>query len=393
MPLLMLFLTALTCGYTRPQGLKSGLPGSASSTTSGDSSYHPYIQSIVDHPLVRSVNLQDVELSVQDPFYGLAKFYNTLTYYQYDSEALLEVSVSDTVQLDQGNSLLISGRFDVWFLTSDSTCSIRISSLVGEHSNGSQGAYSVFRIRKSELPRILPLAAGLRYNHLWTWLSKMSLGVDWLIRGIQRLFGLPWGWTIILFSLLVGLITMPLGHLRKRLQTSVDLIQARIEPDLKSIKQEYDGEEAHEKIMGVYKDNKISPLFTIKPLFIPLIQAPILISIFAALGEMSQLSGAGFLWIKDLSRPDAIASLPMTIPLLGKDLNLLPWIMSAVTVVSAIIYTNPVASPELLRKQKNNLYYLAAGFFILFYPFPAALIIFWTGINSFQMMQYIKIKR
>jgi len=392
MPLLLLFLTALAFGDIGPQGMNNDSTGSVLIAPS-KLSFHPQIQSIIDHPLVKTVDLQDIESSVQTPFYGLAKFYNTLSYFQYDSESLVEVSATDTIGLDENNCLLISGRFHVWYLISDSTRTFMVPTLVGDSTYTSLDGLSVFRIRKSELPGISPLMAGLRYNHLWTWLTKMSLGVEWLIIGIKRISGIPWGWTIILFSLLVGLITMPLGHLRKRLQTGVDTIQTRIEPALKSIKQEFDGQEAHEKIMDVYKVNNISPLFTIKPLFIPLLQAPILISIFAALGEMPQLNGTEFLWIKDLSRPDALASLPLTIPLLGRDFNLLPWIMSAVTVVSAIIYTNPVASPESLRKQKYNLYYLAAGFFILFYPFPAALIIFWTGINTFQMLQYIKFRR
>lgn len=100
------------------------------------------------------------------------------------------------------------------------------------------------------------------------------------------------------------------------------------------------------------------------------IQIPILIAVFNALGKMSQLDMQSFFWIGNLAYPDAISSLPLVIPTLGSTLNLLPLVMTAVTVFSTITFENSHASHAELKKQKRNLYLMAAAFFFLFYPFP-----------------------
>ena len=181
--------------------------------------------------------------------------------------------------------------------------------------------------------------------------------------------------------------TWLLAILTLRLQRDVSRYQSALAPQLAEIKANHDGEEAHNRIMAAYKGLGITPFFTLKPLFASLIQIPILVAIFNALGEMPQLQGAAFLWVDNLAYPDAVGSLPMSVPLLGNTLNLLPFVMTLVTVISTLTFRNPHAPVAEMRRQKRNLLVMSAVFFVLFYPFPAAMVLYWTLANALQLVQ------
>jgi YidC/Oxa1 family membrane protein insertase len=123
-----------------------------------------------------------------------------------------------------------------------------------------------------------------------------------------------------------------------------------------------------------------------------LIQIPILIAVFNALGEMPQLDGQSFLWIENLAYPDAMGHLSFAIPMFGDTISLLPFIMTIVTLYSTIIFQNRHAAEVDVKRQKRNLYLMAAAFFVLFYPFPAVMVLYWVLANILQTIQQQIIK-
>jgi YidC/Oxa1 family membrane protein insertase len=191
----------------------------------------------------------------------------------------------------------------------------------------------------------------------------------------------------VLISIALKLLLIPIGVLTTRFQRRVSQVQSELEPMLSDIKSKYDGEEAHNHMMAAYKKLGVSPFYTLKPMLGMFIQLPIQIAVFNALGEMPQLSGQSFLWIKDLAYPDAIAQLSFSVPFLGSSVSLLPIIMTIVTLVSTSIFQNKHASAAEMTKQKRNLYLMAAAFFVLFYPFPAAMVLYWAMANILHIIQ------
>tara|TARA_B100001248_G_C27365954_1_gene449023 strand:- start:1052 stop:1603 length:552 start_codon:yes stop_codon:yes gene_type:complete len=177
-----------------------------------------------------------------------------------------------------------------------------------------------------------------------------------------------------------------------KFQHKVDKVKMELMPKLKQIKANYDGENAHNRIIAAYKELGVSPFFELKPMFGLIIQIPILIAIFNALGVMSQFQGISFLWIKDLSYPDTIIDLPFSIYLLGDGINLFPFIMAIISVYSGVIFQNKYILHQELKKKKRRLYFTAFAFFILFYPFPAVIVMYWTLSNILELIQkrYIK---
>jgi len=163
--------------------------------------------------------------------------------------------------------------------------------------------------------------------------------------------------------------------------------QSLLEPKLTEIKANFKGEDAHNRIMAAHKELGISPMFTLKPLLATLIQIPVLIAVFNALGEMPQIMGNSFLWIGDLSFPDSVAQFSVTLPLFGSSLNLLPILMTLVSVTSTLLFRNRGAPSSEVKRQKRNLFFMSAAFFVLFYPFPASMVLYWTASNALHIVQ------
>jgi membrane protein insertase Oxa1/YidC/SpoIIIJ len=103
------------------------------------------------------------------------------------------------------------------------------------------------------------------------------------------------------------------------------------------------------------------------------------------LAEDFGLDGVPFLWIRDLSRPDALARLPACVPFFGCDLNVLPFLMAGLSLVVVLRFRPALVTPTLLHRQRRNLAGMTALFFLLFYTFPAGMVLYWASTNAFQV--------
>ena len=137
----------------------------------------------------------------------------------------------------------------------------------------------------------------------------------------------------------------------------------------------------------------ITPFYTLKPMIPFFIQSPILIAIFNALGKMPQFQDQGFLWVTDFSYLDIITNISLSISLLGSNLRLLRFIMEVATVTSTLILDDMQSSKTEIKKQKRNLYFLAKAFVILFYPFPAAMVLYWALASILQNLQQLIVRK
>jgi len=229
-----------------------------------------------------------------------------------------------------------------------------------------------------------PKLTGMLFAALWDWVRAVTFGMLRLLNVIDGLVG-NIGLAIILLSLCVKILMSPLTLIADRWQDSVNRTQALLQPHLDAIKREYKGEEAHERILAVYRDNGVHPMFPVKSLAGFLIQIPVFIAAFDMLGENFALNHASFLWVEDLAGPDRWMPLPVVLPFFGGHLNLLPCLMTGVTLLSSWIQADPALTPDLQAKQRRRLYLMAAAFFLLFYTFPAGMVLYWTTNNVLHL--------
>jgi YidC/Oxa1 family membrane protein insertase len=329
-------------------------------------------------------------------FYGLASYLNSTSVYAINNSSVTLLDKSSVLDITD-TWVAATGRYTA-LLVQAPGFSARISkdgkNLIFE--NDGPADYNnhplIKEVLKANASKLDPLLDRTRHAHLWppfAWLAKATEGV---LDMVQSTLGIGWGWAIVILGVLVKTALIPVSIITAKLQRSVSTVQASLEPQLAEIKKKYDGEQAHNKIMAAHKSLGVTPFYALKPMLGTLIQIPILIAVFNALAEMPVLVGASFLWIENLAYPDRLTSFPMAIPLLGASFNLLPILMATVTVVSTLTHENQFASERELKRQRLNLCAMAFAFLVLFYPFPAAMVLYWTTINVLHIFQQRFIK-
>ena len=321
----------------------------------------------------------------QREFYGLASYYNNLLVLLI-SDDIYPLKSGESFVLGEEHTLVIVGRFKVLTISGSGLAGV-ISEDGALRLQPNKSTFSAVKLRKNELASLGGQFDAIRYYHLWAPLAWMARAAESILVFTQSHVVSSWGVAILLFTVFIKIILLPLSFYSVAEQRRVSILKSNIEPQLGTIKKFYDGEDAHNRMMAVYKEEGVTPFYSLKPLLVSLVQIPVVVAVFNALGEMPQLSGASFLWVGDLVYPDSIGRTASAIPFLGAELSVLPWLMTAVTVVAALLFKDPYASPLALSSQRRNLYFMALTFFVLFYPFPAAMVLFWTGTSLMQMMQ------
>ena len=146
----------------------------------------------------------------------------------------------------------------------------------------------------------------------------------WILDLIYSLVG-NYGWSVLIFTLLIRIFLMPLDIKSKRSMKKMQLVQPRI--DELNKKYANDKEKLNKKMQEIYQKEKISPLSGCLPM---LIQLPILFAMFAVMREIAdeetvamilnikenvEAGIANFkpqlqsiLWIKNVFQPDSFMS-------------------------------------------------------------------------------------
>lgn len=204
-----------------------------------------------------------------------------------------------------------------------------------------------------------------------------------LLQALEFLYQLVhnWGGAILLLSLGIYLLLYPLTLKQMRSMKEMQILQPRTE-ELRQLYKD-NPQKLNKEIMGLYRQHKINPLGGCLPL---LLQMPIFLALYQALMRYVALKGAKFLWIKDLSEPDRLFVLPVSIPILGNEINILPIAMAIGMFLQQKLSLSSAASGSA-EQQKLMLVLFPLMFGFIFYRMPAALVLYWL-INSTLMLAY-----
>jgi YidC/Oxa1 family membrane protein insertase len=113
-----------------------------------------------------------------------------------------------------------------------------------------------------------------------------------------------------------------------------------------------------------------------------LIQIPIFVALYNALSSSVEMWQAGFLWIRDLTQPDALFNLPIwggtNLPF-----NLLALLMGASMWFQQKL-SPPAGDP---RQAQIMLWMMPIIFTWMFWSFPSGLVLYWLVNNILQVGQ------
>lgn len=213
----------------------------------------------------------------------------------------------------------------------------------------------------------------------WSVFRPLAKFILWSFKGLHNVIP-NYGVVIILFSIMIKLVLYPLT--RKSYQSMKEM-QA-LQPLMKDINEKYkdDPQKKQEALMKLYREHGVNPLGGCIPM---VLQMPLLISLFNVFRSTIQLRGASFVWwIKDLSRPDTIATIPTILPfnnlMYGNSVNILPLFMGVTMFIQQKI---SVKDP----KQKAMVYFMPIFLTLLFNSFPSGLNLYYALFNLLTILQ------
>lgn len=185
----------------------------------------------------------------------------------------------------------------------------------------------------------------------------------WLLNKLHDMIG-NWGWAIVVLTVIVKAVLYPLTNASYRSMAKMRAVA----PKLQAIKDKYgdDRMAQQQAMMQLYKDEKINPLGGCLPM---LLQIPVFIGLYWALFASVELRQAPWLgWITDLSRPDPWFILPL--------------IMAATMFIQT--YLNPPPTDPMQAKMMKIMPLI---FSVMFFFFPAGLVLYWVVNNLLTIAQ------
>ena len=226
------------------------------------------------------------------------------------------------------------------------------------------------------------IAPGFELLKDYGYLTILAKPIFWLLEKIHGYVG-NWGWSIILLTILIKLAFFPLSAASYKSMARMKEVQ----PRLMVMKEQFKGEpqKLNQAMMEMYRKEKINPLGGCLPV---VIQIPVFIALYWVLLSSVELRGAPWvLWVHDLSLPDTSIS---------DVLGLTPYfpigILPIVMAISMFVQTklNPTPPDPI---QAKVMMYMPLVFSVMFFFFPAGLVLYWVVNNLLSIAQQWQINQ
>ncbi len=213
-----------------------------------------------------------------------------------------------------------------------------------------------------ELSRLVPLGWAL-----FRWINTIIIiPVFTFLGGFIENYGI----IILLLTLFIKIILFPFTYKSYMSQAKMRVLS----PEIKEINDKYPGKEnamvRQQKTMALYSKAGASPFSGCLPM---LLQMPILIAMFTFFPSCIELRGEPFLWANDLSAPDAIFTLPFSIPFYGSHVSLFCLLMTVTNIIYTRINMQNQAQSNSMPGMKMMMYLMPVMFLFFFNDYASGL--------------------
>ena len=207
------------------------------------------------------------------------------------------------------------------------------------------------------------LAPGLELVKDYGWLTILAKPLYWLLDKLHS-FILNWGWAIVA---LVLLLKIAFYWLNAKAYASMAKMKA-VNPKIMEMRERLKDkpQEMQAAMMKIYKEETVNPMGGCFPI---MVQIPVFIALYWVLLSSVEMRNAPWvLWIHDLSAPDPYFILPV--------------LMTLTTMLQTAL--NP-APPDPL--QAKLMWFMPLIFSVMFFFFPAGLVLYWITNNVLSIAQ------
>jgi YidC/Oxa1 family membrane protein insertase len=220
-----------------------------------------------------------------------------------------------------------------------------------------------------EQEKLKAVAPGLELVVDYGWLTVIAAPLFWVLEAFHGWLA-NWGLAIIALTVLIKLIFFPLSAASYKSMARMK----QVTPRLMKLREQYGDDRAklNQAMMDLYKQEKINPLGGCLPI---VVQIPVFIALYWVLLASVELRQAPFYgWIKDLSAPDPF--------------YILPALMMGSMYLQTMMSPTP---PDPVQAKIMKIMPLAFG--VMFFFFPAGLVLYWLVNNILSIAQQWQITR
>ena len=207
------------------------------------------------------------------------------------------------------------------------------------------------------------IAPGLELVKDYGFFTILSKPLYWLLDKLHGFIG-NWGWSIVALVFLLKILFYPLNA---KAYASMAKMKA-INPKVMDLRERYkdNPQQMQMEMMRVYREEKVNPMGGCLPI---LIQIPVFIALYWVLLSSVEMRGAPWiLWIKDLSIKDPYFILPV--------------VMTLTTLLQTAL--NPLPPDPM---QAKLMWMMPLMFSVMFFFFPAGLVLYWITNNVLTIAQ------
>ncbi len=222
---------------------------------------------------------------------------------------------------------------------------------------------SRFFVGPQEEKMLEALAPGLELVKDYGWLTILAKPLYWLLDQLHNVLR-NWGWSIVA---LVLLLKIAFYWLNAKAYASMAKMKA-INPKIMEMRERLKDkpQEMQQQMMKIYREEKVNPMGGCFPI---MVQIPVFIALYWVLLSSVEMRNAPWiLWIRDLSAPDPFFILPV--------------VMTLTTMLQTALNPTP---PDPM--QAKLMWFMPLIFSVMFFFFPAGLVLYWITNNILSIAQ------
>ncbi|WP_027994597.1 membrane protein insertase YidC [Simplicispira psychrophila] len=327
--------------------------------------------------LVRDGNKPPGESSIYSTFTGPAVYTSDKKYQKVEFKKIGEGKVDIEKSATDGYVAMVQHYFASAWLLGDGVerdlfmrkvdanlYSVGMITPVGTLAPGASKTLDARLFAGPQIEKTLEsLTPGLELVKDYGWLTILAKPLYWLLDKIHSFLG-NWGWAIVGLVLLLKILFYWLNAKAYASMAKMKAINPKITEMRERLKDK--PQLMQQEMMRIYREEKVNPMGGCFPI---VIQIPVFIALYWVLLSSVEMRNAPWIgWIHDLSSPDPFFILPVLMTL------------------SSLLQTalNP-APPDPM--QAKMMWFMPLIFSVMFFFFPAGLVMYWLTNNILSIAQ------
>ncbi|MCZ2105357.1 MAG: membrane protein insertase YidC [Comamonadaceae bacterium] len=333
--------------------------------------------------LVRDGNQPDGAVPFYSTFTGPAVYTDAKKYQKITFKDIKEKKVEIPAEATDGYIAMVQHYFATAWLLPDGTprtlhvnaadvgspapdCCYRVQEITpfGELAPGQTKTIEARLFVGPQVEKTLEnLAPGLELIKDYGYLTILAKPLYWLLDEIHSVVG-NWGWSIVGLVLLLKLAFYWLNAKAYGSMAKMKALNPRIQDLRARLKDK--PQQMQQEMMRIYREEKVNPLGGCLPIAI---QIPVFIALYWVLLSSVEMRHAPWIgWVTDLSTKDPYFILPI--------------LMTLSTLLQTAL--NP-APPDPM--QAKMMWIMPLAFSVMFFMFPAGLVLYWLTNNLLSIAQ------